>query len=450
MKIAYFDCFSGISGDMTLGALLHAGADVEALREGLASLNLSGWELRVRPVTRHGISAIDVEVHVEGVPATATGGSHAHDPHSHGAHGHPHDHEHAHTHSREDPHSHGPHVHAQPQRGLREIRALIAASALPGVVKERATAVFQRLGEAEARIHACDVEEIHFHEVGAVDSIVDITGSVLALHLLGVERVACSPLPTGRGFVRAAHGLLPVPAPATLDLLRGLPIVPSGIEGELVTPTGAALMACLAEEFGPTPSMRVSAIGYGAGKKEFETPNLLRVCIGDGVGDTSRSTPHYQPSTPAAEASTVALIEANLDDMNPQLYGYVMDRLFAAGALDVTLAPIQMKKNRPGITLGILCEPDAVPAMAEILFSETSTLGLRTSQWERICLEREWIEAPTEYGTIRVKIGRSQGRVYVVTPEFDDCRREASARGVPLKEVQAAATAAARAILRAG
>jgi uncharacterized protein (TIGR00299 family) protein len=468
MKIAYFDCFSGISGDMTLGALIHAGADVDALREGLASLGLHGWELRVRPVTRGGINATDVDVHVEDGSTnderrTTNDPAHSHGHmHSHGAHGQDHiyalDHEpqhsHGHHHDPSHPHAHA-HSHTQPQRGLREIRALIAGSALPATVKERATRVFQRLGEAEARIHACDVEEIHFHEVGAVDSIVDITGAVFALHLLEVERVVCSPLPMGRGFVRAAHGLLPVPAPATLELLRGLPMVPSEIEGELVTPTGAALMATLADAWGPMPPMRLAAIGYGAGKKEFATPNLLRVCLGEAAPSSRLPAPSHAlagsrelGAGSASEASLVTLIEANLDDLNPQLYGYVMERLFAAGALDVTLAPIQMKKNRPGITLGVLCEPEAVPAMAEILFTETSTLGLRTSDWQRICLDREWLEAETEYGPVRVKIGRSDGRVRVVTPEFDDCRRAAEERGVPLKEVQAAATAAARLMLR--
>jgi hypothetical protein len=279
------------------------------------------------------------------------------------------------------------------------------------------------------------VEEVHFHEVGAVDSIVDITGSVLALHLLGVERVACSPLPPGRGFVKTAHGLLPVPAPATLELLRGLPIVPSEVEGELVTPTGACLMACLAETWGPMPPMRVEAIGYGTGKKEFSIPNMLRVCIG------TASDHHDQPAT------IVTLLEANLDDLNPQLYDYVMERLFTAGALDVTLTPIQMKKNRPGVTLTVLCEPEARAAMADILFAETSTLGLRYTAWQRLCLERNWLEVMTEYGALRVKVGRQDGRVRTVAPEFEDCRRAAERTGAPLKEVQMAAAAAARLLL---
>jgi pyridinium-3,5-bisthiocarboxylic acid mononucleotide nickel chelatase len=431
MKLAYFDCFSGISGDMTLGALIAAGADVEALRAGLATLGLSGWELRVRPVTRHGIAATDVEVRVE-------------DEHAHGGHGHDHEHSHG-THDHSHRHSHGAHGHSheehadpspQPHRHLSDIRALITGSRLPEVVKARALAIFQRLAEAEARVHACGVEEVHFHEVGAVDSIVDITGSVLALHLLGVERVACSPLPTGRGFVKTAHGLLPIPAPATLELLRGLPVVPSDVEGELVTPTGACLMACLAEEWGPMPPMRVEAIGYGAGKKEFSIPNMLRVCIG-AASDRDR-----QPAT------TVTLLEANLDDLNPQLYDYVMERLFAAGALDVTLTPIQMKKNRPGVTLAVLCEPDARTAMAEILFAETSTLGLRYTEWQRLCLDRDWLEVATDYGSLRVKIGRQDGRVRTITPEFDDCRRAAERTGAPLKEVQMAAASAARELLR--
>jgi uncharacterized protein (TIGR00299 family) protein len=279
---------------------------------------------------------------------------------------------------------------------------------------------------------------------------------VLALHLLGVERVACSPLPTGRGFVKTAHGLLPVPAPATMELLRGLPVVPSDIEGELVTPTGACLMACLAEAWGPMPPMRVEAIGYGTGKKEFSIPNMLRVCIGEATADRRPPTAGEQaeavggrqlavvPGSP----TTVMVLEANLDDLNPQLYDYVMERLFAAGALDVTLTPIQMKKNRPGVTLTVLCEPEARDAMAEILFAETSTLGLRYTEWQRLCLERDWLEVATDYGSIRVKVGRQDGRLRTVTPEFDDCRRAAERTGAPLKDVQMAAAVAARALLR--
>jgi pyridinium-3,5-bisthiocarboxylic acid mononucleotide nickel chelatase len=258
-RIAYFDCFAGISGDMTLGALIAAGVDEGELRRGLESLGLPGWELRTRRVQRHAITATDVEVVEEG-----------HEIRHRQKDEHEHEHEHGHEHGQQ--HGHGRH--------LAEILGMIRGSGLPLAVKERAGAVFQRLGEAEAKIHDVPVEAIHFHEVGAVDSIVDIVGSVLGLHLLGVERIVCSPLPTGHGFVRAAHGLMPIPAPATMELLKGVPTRSVDVEGELVTPTGATLMATLADEFGWMPAMRVEAIGYGAGKKEFPFPNLLRVCIG--------------------------------------------------------------------------------------------------------------------------------------------------------------------------
>jgi pyridinium-3,5-bisthiocarboxylic acid mononucleotide nickel chelatase len=288
VRIAYFDCFAGISGDMTLGALLAAGVEEAELRRGLESLGLPGWELCPRRVQKHAITATDVTV-IDRGHGDAHGHKHEPSParspadpvhghsHPHG-HGHHHAHEQEHEHEHEHEHSHN-HTHG---RGLSEILAMIRESSLPEPVKERASAVFQRLGEAEAKIHDVPVEAIHFHEVGAVDSIIDIVGSVLGLHLLGVERIVCSPLPAGHGFVRAAHGLMPIPAPATMELLKGIPVYPVDVEGELVTPTGAALMASLADEFGRMPPMRVETIGYGAGKKEFPFPNLLRVCIGMG------------------------------------------------------------------------------------------------------------------------------------------------------------------------
>ena len=268
-RIAYFDCFAGISGDMTLGALINVGVDEGELRRGLASLGLPGWELRTQRVQRHAISATDVLV-IDG----AEGDKQHRREHAPGGHRHSHEHEHEHEHRREAGHGH---IHG---RHLAEILGMIRASGLPQPVKERASAAFQRLGEAEAKIHDVPVETIHFHEVGAVDSIIDIVGSVLGLHLLGVERIVCSPLPTGHGFVRAAHGLMPIPAPATMELLKGVPTRSVDVEGELVTPTGATLMTTLADEFGWMPAMRVEAIGYGAGKKDFPFPNLLRICVG--------------------------------------------------------------------------------------------------------------------------------------------------------------------------
>jgi hypothetical protein len=443
VTIAYFDCFAGISGDMTLGALIAAGADVETLRRGLASLGLAGWELQVSPVTRRGIAGTSVEIRVDAAgSADAAQTPPEKHPHAHRhehAHPHPHEHDHAHGQADHDQPAASPHAehdHATHPRHLSEILRRIDGSELPSAVKQQAAAVFTRLGEVEAKMHAIPLEEVHFHEVGAVDSIVDIVGSVYALHLLGVERIVCSPLPSGHGFVRAAHGLLPIPAPATLELLRGAPLRSVDVEGELVTPTGAALMATLAAEFGPMPAMRVDAIGYGAGKKDFPFPNLLRLCIG---------RPEAAVDLPP---TTVTLLEANLDDLNPQFYDPIMERLFEAGALDVFLTPIQMKKNRPAVLLSVLCAPDRAGALADILFAESSTLGVRTSDWSRFCLEREWTEVATPWGSVRVKVGRRGARICNIAPEFEDCRRLARTAGVPVKEVHATALEAARRSLR--
>jgi uncharacterized protein (TIGR00299 family) protein len=434
MKTAHFDCFAGISGDMALGALIDAGADVEALRAGLATLPLPAWELRARKVTRHGFAATDVEVVVGGQPAgdapaiaaaDAPGGHHDH-PH---AHRHDEGHDHPHPHAAEGAHESLPRV---PSRGLDEIRAIIRASGLPEVVRQRGDAVFLRLAEAEARVHNVSVETVHFHEVGAVDSIIDILGTVFALRLLGVEQVTASDLPTGRGFIQSAHGLLPVPAPATAELLKGIPVRSLDVEGELVTPTGAALMSCLARSFGPLPAMRPEATGYGAGKRTFPFPNLLRVFIGESVDGP-------------AEAVEVAVLEANIDDMSPQLYEHVMELLADAGALDVYVQPVLMKKNRPAQVLSVLCEPAATTRLAGILLRETTTLGIRESRHARRCLQRELRVVDTPYGEVRVKVGWFGGQAVTLSPEYEDCRSIARKTGVPLKEVQAAALCAARA-----
>ncbi len=458
MRIAYFDCFAGISGDMALGALLDAGADRDALVEGLSSLNLPGWELQVRKTAVHGLSATDVEVLVGGRPAGDA-------PTVDLGHGHEHEHEHGHTggtvpaakpHGKSasgrasvppshaglatgsggpsPSHSHHEHEHDGDHHHTRrfvEIQEIIRSSGLPAVVKEKGEAVFTRLAEAEAKVHNVELAEVHFHEVGAVDSIVDILGAVYALHLLGVERVAASALPNGHGFIRAAHGLLPIPAPATAELLKGVPLRSVDVESELVTPTGAALLRGLGASFGPMPSLRLTGTGYGAGKRRFEFPNLLRVMIGE--------------TADVPEANEVTLLEANLDDMSPQLYEHVMERLLQAGALDVYLQPVQMKKNRPGQLLAVLCDPARAAELARIVLRETTTLGIRQSSMQRYCLEREVWTVPTPYGEVRVKIGRLDGDIVTVSPEYDDCRARALESGAPLKEVQAAAVCAARA-----
>ena len=280
-------------------------------------------------------------------------------------------------------------------------------------------------------MHGYSPEEVHFHEVGALDAIVDIVGTALCLEILGWPKVVASPMPTFHGYARGAHGVFPLPAPATAEILRGVPWRKLDIEGELVTPTGAAIIREIATEFGPLPAMRVERIGYGAGKSEFEIPNALRVMIGQ---ETAQHSP-----------GTVAVVETNIDDLNPQFYETAMERLFAAGALDVFLTPIQMKKNRPGTLLSVICEPAGTDAIATVILAETSTLGVRISRWERICLERRWEEIATEFGKIRIKIGERGGRLITASPEYEDCKRAAAEHGVPLRQVYESAAALHRA-----
>ncbi len=410
MKTAYFDPFSGASGDMILGALVDAGLDMDALRAELAKLPVHGYRLDAQQVTRHGIAATDFQVAVEHQHAPATEGQpdHASRVTHHGGH---------------------------PHRGLSDILAIIRDADLPAADQERASAVFRRLAEAEAKVHQRSVEEIHFHEVGAVDAIVDIVGAVVGLRLLGIEQVVCGPLRTGTGFVDCAHGRLPLPAPATAELLRGVPSQGTDLEGELTTPTGAALLTTLAGAFGPRPPMVVQAIGCGAGHRERESvPNLLRVVVGDA-----------EPvSAPGTEADEVVVIEANLDDLSPEIAGHALDRLLEAGALDAFLTPVQMKKGRPGVLLSVIAEPGASAALEELILRETSTFGLRRTRAARRKLRRQWVEAETAYGTIRVKLGLLGEEVVQAAPEYEDCRRAASEHAAPLKAVYQAALDAYR------
>lgn len=385
MKIAYFDCFSGASGDMILGALLGAGCDRAALEEGLRRLPVSGWKLAVEKVQRKGISATRVSVET---------------------------------------------AEQQAHRSLATILDLIARAGLPAGVQSRASEVFRRLGEAEARIHDVPVEKIHFHEVGAVDAIVDIVGASLGFELLGIERAICSALNVGGGLVRAAHGVLPVPAPATADLLRGAPTYSDGIERELVTPTGAAILTTLAAEFGPQPKMRVAAVGYGAGASELaEQANVLRLFVGEAAAAREA----------VAWDEEIAVIEANLDDMNPQIYGYFAEKALEAGALDVFSAPVQMKKGRPGTLLTVLCRQEGIEAMIGLLFSETTTIGVRSHTARRRILARESVTVSTSFGAVRMKLARANGRVLNAAPEYEDCRRIAAEKNVPLRQVIAEA-----------
>jgi uncharacterized protein (TIGR00299 family) protein len=398
MRVAYFDAFSGVSGDMTVGALIDAGADAKKLIHGLEHLNL-GAAYSTEKVIRHGITATKFHVHQgEG------------QPHHHHDHDHPHDHDHSHDH-------HHHHEH----RGLSQIIELIAAARIPAPVKENAKRVFTRLGEVEAAIHGIPLESVHFHEVGAVDSIADIVGACYGLHLLGVDEVACSPVNVGSGTAKMAHGVLPVPAPATAALLKQRPVFVDGPAFELTTPTGAAIVSTLAANFGPMPALAIHSLGYGAGTKDFpDRANVLRITIGDREAKS--------------EAQSVVLLEANIDDATPQILGYTMDALLAAGALDVTLTPLLMKKNRPGHLLTVVARHDDKDALASLVLRETTTLGLRVSSAERRTLPREFVEVTTPYGAVRMKIS-SAG----FAPEFDDCQSLAQQNNVPLKEVIAAA-----------
>jgi len=386
MLVAYFDCFAGASGDMALGALLDAGAPLDKLLDGLRTLPLSGWDLKAERVRKGSISATSVTVVAE---------------------------EH------------------HPERRLSDIERIVAASRLPDEVKGKSLDIFRLLAEAEAKVHGIGINEVHFHEVGAVDSIVDIVGVVYALHLLGVREVHSSSLPFSRGRVKTVHGELPVPAPAAMELLCGVPTYPLDIESELVTPTGAALLKGLAKSFGAPPPFTPRKVGYGAGKKDLPFPNVLRVVIGEMPGEV------------ALERERLTVVETNLDDMTGEIVGFVMERLFEAGVRDVWVTPAQMKKNRPAVVLSVLCDPETLPAALQVLLRETTTLGVRVQEVERLCLPREFEEVETPYGVVKVKVAKLGNEVVNISPEYEDCRRIALERNVPLKEVMAAAISAA-------
>jgi uncharacterized protein (TIGR00299 family) protein len=386
MKIAYFDCIAGASGDMILGALLDAGLPEARLRERLAALRLDDFDLRCYRVNKNGFSATKVDVMV---------------------------------------------ADDVPERHLPDIEAIVLESDLPTTIKDKAIAIFQRLGEVEAEIHGTTLDHVHLHELGGVDTIVDVVGALAGLEVLGVERVVASPLPLGRGFIKGAHGQIPLPAPATVGLLKGVPVVGSDLNVELVTPTGAALLSSLAAEFGPIPAMTLTATGYGAGGRDLPIPNLLRLLVGE-------------QTTPIDTISEVlVMLETNIDDLNPEIYDYVMARLFAANALDVFLSPIQMKKNRPATLLRVLCQPADVEALMKILFTETSTLGVRQQMVTRHCLSRSIQTVETPYGPVRVKVARWDEGGVKAAPEYNDCRRLAEESGVSLREVYRAAEQAA-------
>lgn len=388
MKIGYFDCFAGASGDMMLGALVDAGLDGELLQERLSGLHLPGFKLECRRVDKNGIGATKVDVVVT-----------------------------------DDVH----------ERHLPQIEEIVRQSDLGEQIKEQAVAIFHRLGETEAHIHGASLDHVHLHELGGVDTIVDVVGTLLGLEEMGIERVYSSPLPMGRGFIQSSHGRIPLPAPATVGLLRGVPVVGSDLEAELVTPTGAALLSHLAADFGPLPAMVLEAVGYGAGTRDLLIPNLLRLLIGQA--DVGRAT----------VVESLLLLETNIDDLNPEFYEHVMGRLFEAGALDVYLTPIQMKKNRPATLLSVLCNLEKAKGLTEIIFSETSTLGVRQQMVQRRCLARSMHKVETPYGTVSVKVARwgEDKNAWRASPEYEDCRRLAKEKGAPLREVYRAAEQAA-------
>jgi len=386
MRTLYFDCFAGASGDMILGALVGAGVDPRALIEQLDLLDVQGWKIEFERADRSGISATYARVQ--------TG------------------HEHAHRH-------------------LSDILKIIYDSRLGDGVKDRAARIFSRLAEAEARVHNLPIEKIHFHEVGALDAIIDVCGAAIGFELLGIEDFISSPLRVGTGMTEMAHGTFPIPPPAVAELLKGKPIYAGDIEGEFVTPTGAAIITTVCQQFGPLPSMTIEANGYGAGTRDPKNfPNVLRVFVGET--DDSK----------AASDEALLMIETNIDDMSPQLFGYVMDRAFELGALDCYLTPVQMKKNRPGNLLSILCRPADREKFLQMLFAETTTLGARSYEVMRRALARETVRVETKFGPIDVKVAPTGNGAVNTMPEFEQCRVAARQANVPLREVQDEAQAA--------
>ncbi len=384
MRAAYFDCFSGIGGDMVLGALVDLGLPVEKLKSELHKLNLFDYQIEAKKVAKRGILSTQIKIRVK---------------------------------------------EGKKERKLEDILSILDKSKLEEKVKERSRAIFTRLASVEAKIHGKDVQKVHFHELGGLDTIIDVVGAVAGMKYLGVEKVYSSPLPLGRGFIKCAHGILPVPAPATLELLKEVPVYGSDIEAELVTPTGAAIIISLTKDFGEMPPMKIDHIGYGAGERDLPIPNLLRVSIG--------------VIRKAYEEDVVSLIQTNIDDMNPEFYEHIVDRLFHEGALDVFLTPIQMKRTRPATMLSVIADQEKMEKMLEIIFNETTTLGVRISKIKRRKLNRENRKVSTKYGKIEVKIGKHDGIVKNISPSYEECRKIATHLKIPLKGVYQEAKQAA-------
>ncbi len=383
MRIAYFDCFSGISGDMFVGALLDAGLKIEILEKELNKLNLSGYQLEVNKVLKKGISASQFKVKIQekGV-----------------------------------------------ERRFKDILNILEESKLDEEIKNEVKKIFFKIAEAESKIHQEDIEKIHFHEIGGLDSIMDISSAVIGIKALEIKEIYSSPLPLGKGFVKCAHGILPLPAPATLELLKNIPTYSGGMESEMVTPTGAAIISTLTKDFGERPLMKIEKIGYGAGEREFSIPNLLRVSIGEKILSDRDLMDGYVHDE-------ALLIETNIDDMNPEFYDYIMDKLFSQGALDVFLTPIQMKKNRPAQMFSIIVYEQNLKEILKVLFSESTTLGVRIKEVKRLKLTQQNFIAETKYGKIKVKVGIFKEDIKTIAPEYQDCHKIAQQYQVPLKEI---------------
>jgi len=441
MRIAYLECFSGMSGDMFLGALVDAGVSPKALEETVAALNV-GARLEFSRVVRSGISATKVDVWVDeekDKPREESWERQGQHSHEHSGHEHTQDH-HEHEHDGHT-HSHAGETWTEPalsmakgvsaphggSRGLTDIREIISAAGISASAKKTAIAIFEALGAAEAKIHNTAVESVHFHEVGAVDAMVDIVCAAVGAEALGADEIICSPLNVGGGTVKCAHGTFPVPAPATVELLKDAPVYSSGLQAELVTPTGAAIVKTLASRFAAFPEMRIEKSGYGAGSRDFPGhPNVVRITIGEAASNSLAAKTALE---------TITVLEANLDDLNPQVFGYVMDRLFEERALDAFAMPVQMKKNRPGTLLTVLCKPEDAGKLTQIIFTETTTLGVRRRDEMRQTLARRWEKVDTAWGEVRIKIASMNGTVTNYAPEYEDCRRIAAEHHVPLKQV---------------
>lgn len=430
MKTLYLDIFSGISGDMFLGALIDLGVDARKLERELAKLKLGGYHLHVARKQKSGIDGVKFDVHLES--------DHAHgQPDDHHHHEHEHDHGHTHEHGHEPHHEHEHEHHHDESRNFSEIKKLIAASQLSPWVKKKSVAVFQRITEAEGKIHGMPAAQVHFHEVGAVDSIVDIVGACIGLEMLGKPRVLAAPVVEGVGWVKCAHGLFPVPTPATLAILgtRGIGLTQCDEPHELVTPTGAALLAEFVESFGPMSGLVAEKIGFGLGTRDNKTrPNVLRAVLG-----TQSATRPMQSAAPDWETDRVAVLETNLDDINAEILGHFVEAALAAGALDVFHTPIQMKKNRPGVLLTVLCAETDVDRFSEMILRETSAFGVRRTVAERRKLRRALVTARTRFGSVTVKIGKLNGKMIQAAPEYESCRKLAARARVPLKQVYTAA-----------